>query len=91
MIDKFSSLCETQLQQIDECTVKGELVRLVHSIKGVAGNLGFRRLSHCALLCERTLKTTNKPIEITLKELIMQLEQVIVFIKGVGARDVEKS
>ncbi|MBB1453709.1 PAS domain-containing hybrid sensor histidine kinase/response regulator [Pseudoalteromonas sp. SG43-5] len=91
MIDKFASLCETQLSQLEETTNKDDLVRLVHSIKGVAGNLGFRRLSHCALLCERTLKTTNKPIEITLQELIIQLEQVIVFIKGLGVRDVEKS
>lgn len=91
MISKFANLCETQLLQLEETSNQDDLVRLVHSIKGVAGNLGFRRLSHCALLCERALKTTNTPIEITLKELIMQLEQVIVFIKGVEARDVEKS
>ncbi|MDO6465576.1 PAS domain-containing hybrid sensor histidine kinase/response regulator [Pseudoalteromonas carrageenovora] len=91
MIGKFANLCETQLAQIAETTSKDDLVRLVHSIKGVAGNLGFRRLSHCALVCERNLKTTNEPVETTLKELIMQLEQVIVFINGLGEKDVEKS
>ncbi|MBQ4856689.1 ATP-binding protein [Pseudoalteromonas sp. MMG007] len=91
MIGKFATLCEAQLAQIAETTSKDDLVRLVHSIKGVAGNLGFRRLSHCALVCERNLKTTNKPVEATLKELIMQLEQVIVFINGLGETDVEKS
>jgi len=91
MIGKFANLCETQLAQIAETTSKDDLVRLVHSIKGVAGNLGFRRLSHCALICERNLKTTNEPVETTLKELIMQLEQVIVFINGLGEKDVEKS
>ncbi|MEL0641482.1 ATP-binding protein [Pseudoalteromonas aliena] len=91
MIDKFANLCETQLAQIEETTSKDDLVRLVHSIKGVAGNLGFKRLSYCALQCERNLKTMNRPVEITLKELIMQLKQVIVFIKGLGAMDVKKS
>ena len=91
MIDKFANLCQIQLIQIDESTSKDDLVRLVHSIKGVAGNLGFKRLSYCAQQCEKHLKTTNEPIEITMKELIMQLEQVIVFIKGLGAKDVKKS
>ncbi|MEL0646613.1 ATP-binding protein [Pseudoalteromonas agarivorans] len=91
MIGKFANLCETQLAQISETTSKDDLVRLVHSVKGVAGNLGFKRLSHCALVCERNLKTTNEPVELTLKELIMQLEQVIVFINGLGEKDVKKS
>ena len=91
MIDKFASLCETQLQQIDECTVKGDLVRLVHSIKGVSGNLGFKRLSSCALQCEQSLKATNDPEDQIIKELIMQLKQVIVFIRGLEAVDVKKS
>ncbi|WP_457934426.1 response regulator [Pseudoalteromonas sp. SCSIO 43210] len=91
MIDKFANLCQTQLTQIEGSTNRNDLVRLVHSIKGVAGNLGFKRLSLCAQQCEHQFKTTNESVEISLKELIMQLEQVIVFIKGLGAMDVEKS
>ena len=60
MIDKFADLCQIQLIQIDESTSKDDLVRLVHSIKGVAGNLGFKRLSYCAQQCEKHLKTTNE-------------------------------
>jgi two-component system sensor histidine kinase BarA len=89
MVDKFANLCEAQLQQIDECTAKGDLVRLVHSIKGVSGNLGFKRLSSCALQCEQNLKATNDPEDEILKELIMQLKQVIVFIRGLEAVDVK--
>ena len=33
MIDKFASLCETQLSQLEETTNKDDLVRLVHIIK----------------------------------------------------------
>ena len=40
------------------------MVRLVHSLKGVAGNLGFNRLSGCAQQCEKRLKTTSEPVEI---------------------------
>ncbi|TMO10913.1 ATP-binding protein [Pseudoalteromonas sp. S558] len=84
MMDKFAELCETQLIQIKESTNEVDLVRLVHSIKGVAGNLGFKRLSYCAQQCEKHLKTTNsldESIEITMQAFIMQLKQVIVFIK----------
>jgi CheY-like chemotaxis protein len=84
MMDKFAELCETQLVQIKESTNEVDLVRLVHSIKGVAGNLGFKRLSYCAQQCEQHLKTANKinePSEIIMQALIMQLKQVIVFIK----------
>lgn len=87
MINKFASLCETQLFQIEGNTNKDDLVRLVHSIKGVSGNLGFKRLSNTALECEQYLRATNEPVEIIMKELIMQLEQVIVFIKSVGSVD----
>jgi HPt (histidine-containing phosphotransfer) domain-containing protein len=63
----------------------------VHSIKGVSGNLGFKRLSSCALQCEQSLKATNDPEDQIIKELIMQLKQVIVFIRGLEAVDVKKS
>lgn len=91
MVGKFARLCETQLEQIEENTQKDEVVRLVHSIKGVAGNLGFIRLSLCAKQCETHLKTTNEPIQQTLKELVVQLKQVIIFIETLGVRDAEKS
>lgn len=91
MVGKFARLCETQLEQIEENTQKDEVVRLVHSIKGVAGNLGFIRLSLCAKQCETHLKTTNEPIQQTLKELVVQLKQVIIFIETLGGRDAEKS
>ena len=91
MVGKFAKLCETQLEQIEENTQRDEVVRLVHSIKGVAGNLGFIRLSLCAKQCETHLKTTNDPLQQTLKELIVQLKQVITFIKTLGGQDAEKS
>lgn len=91
MVGKFAKLCETQLEQIEENTQRDEVVRLVHSIKGVAGNLGFIRLSLCAKQCETHLKTTNEPLQHTLKELIIQLKQVIIFIETLGGRDAKKS
>lgn len=91
MIGKFASVCKTQLAQLKISNNKDDLIRIAHSIKGVAGNLGFSRLSQCAQQTEKDLKTTDKAVEITTKELIMQLEQVVVFINVLGAMDVKKS
>ena len=91
MIGKFASVCKNQLAQLKISNNKDDLIRIAHSIKGVAGNLGFSRLSQCAQQTEKDLKTTDKAVEITTKELIMQLEQVVVFINVLGAMDVKKS
>jgi PAS domain S-box-containing protein len=89
MNEKFKTLCESQLAQLHECNQKDEMVRLVHSIKGVAGNLGFKRLSGCALECERKLKASNEAMNITINDLIMQLNQVIIFIRSLEVKDVK--
>lgn len=36
------------------------MVRLVHSLKGIAGNLGFNRLLLCAQRTEQILKADGK-------------------------------
>ncbi|MBQ4832873.1 response regulator [Pseudoalteromonas sp. MMG010] len=81
MNEKFTVLCKTQLLQLQELTSPDELIRIVHSIKGVAGNLGFLRLSNCALICERKLMNSNDPISVTINPLLIQLQQVIHFIQ----------
>ncbi|WP_372762656.1 ATP-binding protein [Pseudoalteromonas sp.] len=91
MITKFAHLCSTQIAQIRNNQDVDELIRLAHSIKGVAGNLGFQRLSQCAKQTEKQLRTTNKAVELTMKELIMQLEQVIAFINVSKVGNVQKS
>ena len=81
MIEKFAEFCTEQLQLINNDVNKDDLVRIVHGIKGVSGNLGFKRLSDCALKSEKQLKQTNEPIHLIIEELSMQVSQVIVFIE----------
>jgi hypothetical protein len=91
MLSKFATMAAEQLLQI--CTLKttDELVRVVHNVKGSAGNLGFKRLSACAQQCEARLKVDGELPEQLNDELQWQIKQVIAFIIEQGSTDVEKS
>lgn len=80
-----------QLIQISTLKTTDELIRVVHNVKGSAGNLGFKRLSACAQHCEATLKAKGELSEQLIDELQCQIKQVIAFIIEQGSTDVEKS
>ena len=91
MLSKFATMAAEQLIQISTLKTTDELIRVVHNVKGSAGNLGFKRLSACAQQCEATLKAKGELSEQLIDELQCQIKQVIAFIIEQGSTDVEKS
>ena len=91
MLSKFATMAAEQLIQISTLKTTDELIRVVHNVKGSAGNLGFKRLSACAQHCEATLKAKGELSEQLIDELQCQIKQVIAFIIEQGSTDVEKS
>ncbi|KPW03790.1 response regulator [Pseudoalteromonas sp. P1-8] len=91
MLSKFATMAAEQLLQISTLKTTDELVRVVHNVKGSAGNLGFKRLSACAQQCEARLKADGELPEQLNDELQWQIKQVIAFIIEQGSTDVEKS
>ncbi len=91
MLNKFAEVCETQLKQLQQEQRPENLERLVHSIKGVSGNLGFIRLSLIAQQLETILRSSENIEQQLFNQLIIELEQVMAFIQIQGTADVEKS
>ncbi|MCO7249562.1 response regulator [Pseudoalteromonas sp. Ps84H-4] len=91
MLSKFAIMAQEQLLLISKVNTAQELIRVVHNLKGSAGNLGFKRLSACAQECEVKLKKTGELPEQLNDELQCQLQQVIAFIIEQGSTHVEKS
>ena len=91
MLSKFATMAAQQLLEISTLSTTEELVRVVHNVKGSAGNLGFKRLSACAKQCEAELKTQGKLPELLNDELQQHIKQVIAFIIEQGSTNVEKS
>lgn len=82
MLDKLATLSESYSAELQNNSPSIEMVRLVHSLKGIAGNLGFNRLLLCAQHTEQVLKAGCEHAEAAIKELIIQLEQVQIYIKS---------
>ena len=81
MLTKLAVLSESYSAELQKDIPTIEMVRLVHSLKGVAGNLGFNRLLLCAQHTEQLLKVGDKNANAAIKELIIQLKQVHIYIK----------
>lgn len=81
MLTKLAVLNESYSAELQKDIPTIEMVRLVHSLKGIAGNLGFNRLLLCAQHTEQLLKVGDKNANAAIKELIIQLKQVHIFIK----------
>ena len=81
MLTKLAVLSESYSAELQKDIPTIEMVRLVHSLKGIAGNLGFNRLLLCAQHTEQLLKVGDKSANAAIKELIIQLKQVHIFIK----------
>jgi hypothetical protein len=82
MLDKLATLSESYSAELQNNNPSIEMVRLVHSLKGIAGNLGFNRLLLCAQHTEQVLKANSDHAAAAIKELIIQLEQVQIYIKS---------
>jgi len=91
MLSKFATMAAQQLLQISTLKTTDELIRVVHNVKGSAGNLGFKRLSACAQQCEAKLKAQGELPELLNDELQWQIKQVIAFIIEQGSTDAKKS
>lgn len=91
MVDKFAELCKTQHDKLTAQQPPESLERLVHSIKGVSGNLGFSRLSLLAQKIETALRDSLSVEQHLFNQLIIELEQVIAFIRIQGTTNVEES
>ncbi|OUS70201.1 hybrid sensor histidine kinase/response regulator [Pseudoalteromonas sp. A601] len=91
MVDKLAELCKTQLDKLKVEQQPETVERLVHSIKGVSGNLGFIRLSLIAQQLEVAIRSSKNIAPQLFNQLIIELEQVIAFIQIQGTADVEES
>jgi two-component system sensor histidine kinase BarA len=91
MLDKLAKLCVSHLQQLKVPMQAKALERLVHSIKGVSGNLGFNRLSATAQQLESRLRKTPDVGQISLSQLEFELAQVNRYIQIQGSVNVEES
>ena len=91
MLEKFAQLCDSHIQQLQVSTLANGLERLVHSIKGVSGNLGFNRLSNVAQQFESRLKETQNVEKPPMTQLKQELEQVSKYIQIQGSKDVKES
>ena len=81
MLSKLADLCDGHLSSLNNEKSPEELVKIVHNIKGVTGNLGFLRLSELAQRLETVIRKTSE-VDYTLhKELIIELQQVYAFIQ----------
>ncbi|MDQ9092273.1 ATP-binding protein [Pseudoalteromonas haloplanktis] len=91
MLDKFAQLCDSHIQQLQVSTELSALERLVHTIKGVSGNLGFKRLSAVAQQLETELQKSQSVEQLDLTQLVFELEQINRYIQLQGSADVEES
>ena len=91
MLEKFAQLCESHIQQLQVSTLDNGLERLVHSIKGVSGNLGFNRLSAAAQQLESRLRKSQDVEQLYLTQLVFELEQINRYIQIQGSVNVEES
>ncbi len=91
MLEKFMLLCDSHIQQLQVSTLENGLERLVHSIKGVSGNLGFNRLSAIAQQLESRLRNDPHIGKISLTQLKFELAQVNRYIQIQGSVNVEES
>ncbi|MBB1505328.1 response regulator [Pseudoalteromonas sp. SG41-1] len=91
MLGKLAKLCVSHLQQLKVPMQTKALERLVHSIKGVSGNLGFNRLSATAQQLESRLRKTPDVGQISLSQLEFELVQVNRYIQIQGSVNVEES
>ena len=91
VLEKFAQLCESHIQQLQVSTLDNGLERLVHSIKGVSGNLGFNRLSAAAQQLESRLRKSQDVEQLYLTQLVFELEQINRYIQIQGSVNVEES
>ncbi|MFY8326440.1 ATP-binding protein [Pseudoalteromonas sp. ZZD1] len=91
MVDKLAELCKTQRDKLKNEQQPETVERLVHSIKGVSGNLGFIRLSLSAQQLETAIRSSKNIEQQLFNQLIIELEQVIAFIQIQGTANVEES
>ncbi|WKD25065.1 ATP-binding protein [Pseudoalteromonas sp. KG3] len=91
MLEKFAQLCDSHLQQLHVSTLENGLERLVHSIKGVSGNLGFNRLCAAAQQLESRLRKSQHVEQSYLTQLVFELAQVNRYIQIQGSVNVEES
>ncbi|MGO3849624.1 MAG: response regulator [Pseudoalteromonas prydzensis] len=91
MLDKFAQLCASHMQQLQVSTKINDLKRLVHTIKGVSGNLGFNRLCAVAQQLEGKLRESQDVEQLELNQLLFELAQVKRYIQIQGSVNVEES
>lgn len=91
MLDKFAQLCASHMQQLQVSTKINDLKRLVHTIKGVSGNLGFNRLCAVAQQLEGKLRESQDVEQLELNQLLFELAQVNRYIQIQGSVNVEES
>lgn len=91
MLGKFAKLCNDHLNKLITYNQPRELERLVHSIKGVSGNLGFCRLSELAKQLEYKLRALKEADPLLQDQLIQELKQAMAYIQIQGLADVKKS
>lgn len=93
MLEKFAQLCDSHIQQLRVSTLEDGLERLVHSIKGVSGNLGFNRLCAVAKQLEGKLRESqSQHVEQSeLTQLVFELTQISRYIQIQGSVNVEES
>lgn len=91
MLEKFAQLCDSHLQQLQVSTKINDLKRLVHTIKGVSGNLGFNRLCAVAQQLEGKLRESQDVEQLELNQLLFELAQVKRYIQIQGSVNVEES